>query len=108
ARDVRAWVADSTGPANEDETLVALLNLSPRAGFSQLAERILIARKDAALAIDKNEPVYHERLMSLVNFYSERGAYLRVAESLERERSRDQWQDKFNYRSMIAEYERLG
>src|SRR5262249_47243955 len=84
------------------------LNLSQRAGFSQLAERILIARKDAALAIDKNEPVYHERLMSLVNFYSERGAYLRVAESLERERSRDQWQDKFNYRSMIAEYERLG
>jgi cellulose synthase operon protein C len=116
-RDVRAWVAESApraaageakSSANEDETLVALLNLSQRAGLGQLAEQILIARKDAALAIDKNEPVYHERLMSLVNFYSERGAYRRAAESLEQERSRDQWQDKFNYRSMIAEYARLG
>jgi tetratricopeptide (TPR) repeat protein len=107
-RDVRAWVAESKGLANEDETLVALLNLSQRAGLGQLAEQILIARKDVALAIDKNEPVYHERLMSMVNFYSERGAYRRVAESLEQERSRDQWRDKFNYRSMIAEYARLG
>lgn len=107
-RDVRAWVSEAKGMANEDETLVALLNLSQRAGLGQLAERILIARKDAALAIDKNEPVYHERLMSLVNFYSERGAYRRVAEALEQERARDQWRDKFNYRSMIAEYARLG
>jgi tetratricopeptide (TPR) repeat protein len=107
-RDVRAWAAESKGLANEDETLVALLNLSQRAGLGQLAEQILIARKDAALAVDKNEPVYHERLMSLVNFYSERGAYRRAAESLEQERSRDLWQDNFNYRSMIAEYARLG
>jgi cellulose synthase operon protein C len=107
-RDVRAWVAESKGLANEDETLVALLNLSQRAGLGQLAEQIMITRKDSARAIDKNEPVYHERVMSLVNFYSERGAYRRVAESLEQERSGDQWQDKFNYRSMIAEYARLG
>ncbi len=107
-RDIRAWVSEAKGLANEDETLVALLNLSQRAGLGQLAERILIARKDAALAIDKTEPVYHERLMSLVNFYSERGAYRRAIESLEQERARDEWRDKFSYRSMIAEYARLG
>ena len=107
-RDVRAWVSEAPALANEDETLVALLNLSQRAGLGQLAERILIARKDAALAIVRNEPVYHERLMSLVNFYSERGAYRRAVESLEQERARDQWRDKFSYRSMIAEYARLG
>src|SRR5262249_3068136 len=116
-RDVRAWVSESApraaageakSSANEDEKLVELLNLSQRAGLGQLAEQMLIARKDAALTIDKNEPVYHERLMSLVNFYSERGAYRSVAESLEKERARDQWQDKFNYRPMIAEYARLG
>ncbi|MBO0724463.1 MAG: hypothetical protein J2P52_02595 [Blastocatellia bacterium] len=107
-RDVRSKMAEARGAANEDETLVALLNLSQRAGLGQLAERILIARKDAARAIDKNEPGYHDRLMSLVNFYSERGAYRRVVESLEQERARDQWRDKFGYRSMIAEYARLG
>jgi tetratricopeptide (TPR) repeat protein len=85
-----------------------LLNLSRRAGLGQLSEQILIARKDAARAIDKNEPGYHDRLMSLVNFYSERGAYRRVVESLEQERALDQWRDKFGYRSMIAEYARLG
>src|SRR5262249_13942962 len=90
-RDVRAWAPEAKGAANGGETLVALLNLSQRAGLGQLAEQILIARKDAALAIDKNESGYHDRLMSLVNFYSERGAYRRVVESLERERARDQW-----------------
>ncbi|HZF38482.1 MAG TPA: tetratricopeptide repeat protein [Blastocatellia bacterium] len=107
-RDVHARMTEAKGLANEDETLVALLNLSQRAGLGQLAEQILIARKDAALAIDKNETGYHDRLMSLVNFYSERGAYRRAAESLEQERARDQWRDKFGYRSMIAEYARLG
>jgi len=107
-RDVRAWVVDAKGAANGDGTLIALLNLSQRAGLGELAEQILIARKDLALAIDKNEPVYHDRLMSLVNFYSERGAYHRVIAALEQERARDQWRDKFSYRSMIAEYARLG
>jgi tetratricopeptide (TPR) repeat protein len=107
-RDVRAFMTAAHGAANEDETLVPLLNLSQRAGLGQLTERILIARKDAARAIDNNESGYHDRLMSLVNFYSERGAYLRVVESLEQESARDQWRDKFSYRSMIAEYARLG
>ncbi|HEV2665172.1 MAG TPA: hypothetical protein VG324_09685, partial [Blastocatellia bacterium] len=107
-RDVRAWALDAKGAANGDGTLIALLNLSQRAGLGELAEHILIARKDMALAIDKNEPVYHDRLMSLVSFYSERGAYRRVIETLEQERARDQWRDKFSYRSMVAEYARLG
>ncbi len=106
-RDVRSWVVEAMGSANEDETLVTLLNLCNRAGLGQLAERIMIARKENAFAIAKDSALPHERLMSLVNFYSERGAYHHIIETLERERARDPWKDKFNYRSMIAEYARL-
>src|SRR5262249_14127557 len=63
--------------------------------------------KDNAYAIAKDWPNPHAQLMSLVNFYSERGAYHRVVETLERERARDPWRDKFGYRQMIAEYARL-
>src|SRR6266511_56167 len=56
-RDVRAWVVDAKGAANGDGTLIALLNLSQRAGLGELAEQILIARKNLALAIDKTGPV---------------------------------------------------
>jgi tetratricopeptide (TPR) repeat protein/Flp pilus assembly protein TadD len=104
---VRGQLAEAKNNAGGDDTLVVLLNLSQRAGLGQLAEQILIARKDAALTIGRNEPAYHERLMSLVNFYSERGAYSRVVESLESERAQDQWRDKFGYRQMIADYARL-
>ena len=106
-RDVRAWLAEAKGAADGDGALVALLNLSQRAGLGQLAEQILIARKDNAFAIAKDSSLPHSHLMSLVNFYSERGAYHRVVETLDRERARDQWRDKFGYRSMIAEYARL-
>ncbi|HEY8459737.1 MAG TPA: tetratricopeptide repeat protein, partial [Blastocatellia bacterium] len=106
-REIRTRMAEAKGAANEDETLAVLLNLSRRAGLGRLAEQILIARKDAARAIDKNESGYHDRLMSLINFYSERGAYRRAVETLEQERARDQWRDKFGYRPMIAEYARL-
>jgi tetratricopeptide (TPR) repeat protein/Flp pilus assembly protein TadD len=107
-REIRTRMAEAKGAANEDETLAVLLNLAQRAALGELTEQILIARKDAARAIDKNESGYHDRLMSLVNFYSERGAYRRAAESLDKERAGDQWRDKFGYRSMIAEYARLG
>ncbi|MGE0128597.1 MAG: tetratricopeptide repeat protein [Blastocatellales bacterium] len=111
-RDLRAhladWMAEAKGKADADDTLVVLLNLSRRAGLGLLAEQILIARKDNALAIAKDGSGHHERLMSLVNFYSERGAYQRVAESLDQERARDPRRDKFGYRQMIAEYARLG
>ncbi|HKC88325.1 MAG TPA: hypothetical protein VKG02_20230, partial [Blastocatellia bacterium] len=106
-RDVRAWLAEAKGEANGDDTLVVLLNLSQRAGLGQLAEQILIARKDKVFAIAKDWSLPHSQLMSLVNFYSERGAYRRVIETLDRERARDPWRDKFGYRQMIAEYARL-
>src|SRR5262245_31667304 len=86
-RDVRAWMAEAKVAANGDDTLVALLNLSQRAGLGQLAEQILIARKDSAFAIAnafaiaKDWSLPHSQLMSLVNFYSERGAYHRVVET---------------------------
>ncbi len=106
-RDVRAWVAEAKGKAEEDDTLVVALNLSQRAGLGQLAEQILIVRKDNAFAIAKDSPIHHTRLVSLVNFHSERGDYQRVAALLDQERARDPWRDKFGYRQMIAEYARL-
>jgi tetratricopeptide (TPR) repeat protein len=106
-RDVRAWVNEAKGRANGDDTLVVLLNLGRRASLGQLAEQILVARKETALAIEKNWSNYHAHLLSLVNFYSECGAYQRVVEFLEQERARDEQRDKFSYRSMIAEYARL-
>lgn len=106
-RDVRVWMVEAKGKADEDDTLVALLNLSQRAGLGQLAEQILIARKDNAIAIAKDGSVHHERLMSLVNFYSERGAYQRVIALLDQERARDPLRAKFGYRQMIAEYARI-
>src|SRR5262249_44354147 len=106
-RDLRAWLAEAKGAADGDETLAPLLSLSQRAGLGQLAEQILIARKDNAYAVAKDWSLPHSRLMSLVNSYSERGAYRHVVETLDRERARDQWRDKFGYRQMIAEYARL-
>ncbi|HKQ74995.1 MAG TPA: hypothetical protein VJ810_14970 [Blastocatellia bacterium] len=106
-RDVRAWLAEAKGAANGDDALVALLNLSQRAGLGRLAEQILIARKDIAFAVAKDWSLAHSHLMSLINYYSERGAYHLVVETLDRERARDQWRDKFSYRQMIAEYARI-
>jgi tetratricopeptide (TPR) repeat protein len=105
-RDVRSWVAKARSATDGEATLAVLLNLSQRAALGQLAEEILLARKDAAFALGYWSS-YHDRLMSLVNFYSERGAYQRVVEFLNQERARDSQRDKFNYRSMIAEYARL-
>ncbi len=106
-RDIRAWSADAKGAANGDSELVVMLNLSQRAGLGQLAEQILIERKDHAFAVAKDWSLAHSSLMSLVNYYSERGAYQRVVETLDQEQARDQWRDKFGYRSLIAEYARL-
>ncbi|MGH9836373.1 MAG: hypothetical protein ACRD9Y_25400, partial [Blastocatellia bacterium] len=105
-RDARAWMSEAKG-ASGDDMLVVLLNLSQRAGLGQLAEQILLARKDAAAAIASDWSSRHAHLMSLVNFYSERGAYQRVVDLLERERAQDQWRDKFAYHSTIAEYARI-
>ncbi len=104
-RDLRGWMREAQGSG--DETIVMLFNLSQRAGLHKLSEEMLIARKEAAFAITDGPSHYHGQLTSLVNFYSERGAYARVVELLSQEQSRDKHRDKFNYRPLIAEYARL-
>ncbi|MGH9837254.1 MAG: tetratricopeptide repeat protein, partial [Blastocatellia bacterium] len=103
-RDLREWMSEAK---DGDDTIAMLFNLSQRAGLHKLSEEILIARKEAGFAIAENPSLYHTHLTSLVNFYSERGAYGAVVELLGREQARDRHRDKFNYRSLIAEYARL-
>ncbi|MEP7343483.1 MAG: tetratricopeptide repeat protein [Acidobacteriota bacterium] len=103
------------GQADADGTQGMLLNLSYRAGFNDLAERILIARKDAAAALNPTaatsaqtiNQMYQDRLMTLVSFYSERGAYGRIIALTEQELAKNQKLSPGQFRAMIAEYARL-
>ncbi|MBL8189555.1 MAG: hypothetical protein JNK38_16210, partial [Acidobacteria bacterium] len=111
-RDVQQWVANGGTTAEADGTEAMLLNLSYRAGFNDLAERILIARKDSAAKLApattaNHESIYRDRLMTLVNFYSERAAYTRIVELIERELANQQKLNATEYRALIAEYARL-
>lgn len=109
-QNLQHWL-DAAGTAGEaDGTQAVLLNLSYRAGFNDLAERILIARKDAAARLASttdNSSIYQDRLTTLVNFYSERGAYARIVELAEQELAKNQTLSPNYYRSMIVEYARL-
>lgn len=104
-REIRERLKDPADGA--DQRSVVLYNLAQRAGLGTLSEQILISRKDAGFAIRDNPAGYQGHLMTLVNFYSERGAYGRIAETLLREQERDPNRDKFSYRPLIAEYARL-
>ena len=111
-RDVQQWMAKGGATAETDGTQVMLLNLSYRAGFNDLAERILIARKDSAAKLApattaNHESIYRDRLMTLVNFYSERAAYMRIVELIERELANQQKLSATEYRALIVEYARL-
>ncbi len=112
-RDVRQWIAASGKTVAEaDGTQAMLLNLSYRAGFNDLAEQILIARKDSAAKLDPAATanalsIYQDRLTTLVNFYSERGAYRRIIETTEQELTKNQKLNASQYRSIVAEYARL-
>lgn len=112
-RDLQQWVAAAANAqAEADGTQAALLNLSYRAGFNDLVERILIVRKDSAVklvptATANAQSIYQDRLMTLVNFYSERGSYHRIVELAEQELAKNQRLSPNYYRSMIAEYARL-
>ncbi len=111
-RDVQQWIAAGGNQAEADGTQAMLLNLSYRAGFNDLAERILIARKDSAARLDPTatanaQSMYQDRLTTLVNFYSERGAYHRIVETAEQELAKSQKLTASQYRSTIAEYARL-
>lgn len=87
-------------------TLALLQNLSRRAGLGALAERILLAQKDAAFAAGDAEQ-YHARLHALVDGYNAAGAFARIVELLGAEQARDAARDKFNYAQLVAEYARL-
>lgn len=111
-RDLQQWIANGGATAEADGTQTMLLNLSYRAGFNDLAERILIARKDSAAKLAptttaNHESIYRDRLMTLVNFYSERAAYTRIVELIERELAKQPKLNATEYRALIAEYARL-
>ena len=98
--------ASARNGGDQTGTLACLQNLSRRAGFGSLAEQILVLQKDIAYA--SHEPSsYHSRLKTLVDFYSDKGAYDHVIEILEAERLRDSGRDGFEYWRLIAENARL-
>ena len=104
------WIGAVGNQGEADGTQAVLLNLSYRAGFNDLAEQILIARKDAAAklspAADKSS-LYQDRLTTLVNFYSERGAYQSIIGLAEQELAKNRNLSQNYYRAMIIEYSRL-
>lgn len=92
--------------SNGDETLQLLQNLSPRAGFDSLEEKILVLRKERSFEL-KNAEDYHANLNSLAAFYRERGAFADAINLLENERKRDFAPEKYDYLRRIAENARL-
>lgn len=111
-RDLQQW-ASAIGDQDEaDGTQAMLLNLCYRAGFNDLAEKILLDRKASAARLDPKTTnnslsIYQDRLTTLINFYNERAAYGRIINLAEQELARNQKHSQSYYRSMIAEYARL-
>jgi cellulose synthase operon protein C len=98
--------ATARNGGDQTATLAFLENLARRSGFGTLEEQILIQQKDLAFS-SGDWSSYHNRLKTLVDFYVERGAYRKVVELLEGERSRDSARDSFEYWRLIAENARL-
>ncbi|HEX3230194.1 MAG TPA: tetratricopeptide repeat protein, partial [Pyrinomonadaceae bacterium] len=98
--------ATARNGGDQTATLAFLENLARRSGFGTLEERILIHQKDLAFS-SSDWSSYHNRLKTLVDFYSERGTYRQVIDTLEGERSRDSARDSFEYWRLIAENARL-
>ena len=88
------------------DTLALLQNLSRRAGFGTLEEKILLAQKNAAFAAGNAEQ-YHARLHALLDFYVAAGAYRQALDLLVAEQGRDGARDSFDYLPLIADYARL-
>jgi predicted Zn-dependent protease len=87
-------------------TLALLQNISHRAGFVALEERVLVAQKDAARA-SSDPAAFHAALRALASFYAGGGEYARAAALLEAEGRTDAARDDFEYASLAAEYARL-
>src|SRR5205085_7990922 len=93
-------------PNDPHDTLALFQNLSQRAGFGALEEKILLAQKDAAFA-SGNAEQYHGRLHALIDYYVAAGAYHHALDLLLTEQGRDAARDKFDYLPLIADYARL-
>jgi tetratricopeptide (TPR) repeat protein len=98
--------ATTTNGGDQTATLACLQNLSRRAGFGSLEEQILVKQKDIAYSLH-DAAAFHGRLQTLVDFYSDRGAYQQVIGILEGERLRDAGRDSFDYARLIADNARL-
>lgn len=105
-QDLRTRIESALRAPDQHGTLSLLQNLSRRAGFGALEEKILLAQASAARASGAFT-LYHERLHSLVDFYSARGDYQRIVELLEAKRSSDELRAQFDYSRLIAENARL-
>ncbi|MBV8856951.1 MAG: tetratricopeptide repeat protein [Acidobacteria bacterium] len=105
-RSLREKTDDALRAQDAHGTLALLQNVSHRAGFVALEERVLVAQKDAARA-SSDPAAFHARLRSLASFYAGGGEYARAAELLEAESRTDAARDDFEYASLVAEYSRL-
>lgn len=110
--DLQRWSGAIGDQGEADGTQAMLLNLCYHAGFNDLAEKILIARKDSAARLDpkttnNSQSIYQDRLTTLINFFNERAAYGRIIVLAEQELAKNQKHSQSYYRSMIAEYARL-
>jgi tetratricopeptide (TPR) repeat protein len=104
---IATW-SGATGSSEErDARHTVLLNLCWRGGLGDAAERLMIARKDAAYGLSHEGILHHDRLQQLLNFYAERGAYERALTLLVAESERDKFAGKFAYARLIAEQARL-
>ena len=74
-------------PKSNQETLTLVQNLTSKAGFDQLEEKILMRQKDEARSLD-DLTAQPNRLNALLNFYRERGDFAKVLNLLETERAR--------------------
>ncbi len=105
-QDLQDRIDSALREPDQHGTLALLQNLSRRAGFGSLEEKILFAQTNAA-RLSGISSLYHARLRSLVDFYSVRGDYKRIVELLEMESARDQSRGDFEYSRLIAENSRL-
>lgn len=91
---------------DKSETLAFLRNLSRRTGFGSIDEDVLKSLKDRAYA-QRDWPAYHGFVRALVDLYDSSGAYKRILDLLQAERSREFQPAGFDYASLIATNARL-